>query len=300
MDVLQEIPPINTNFMDWQLGLRPDMHAILVDWLVDVHALFHYVPNTLYLTVSILDRYLACQQVQRPKLQLVGLAALLIAAKCEETDPYNTDAYIYVCRKAYTERQIIVMEWIILVALEFRIGLPLRNIYYHQLSAVESNDVIRALGRYILELSLACHTLTPYTAFQIASAALFVARHVVGLADMKGSMLADIEGSALAALPPTLASADPLLPTPASTDPLPPTLASADPLLPTPASTDPLPPTLASADPLPLASCINELVVMLRKPNSPVIFKKYQAPDLFCVSDLPILKTYCLPEDNDF
>ena len=44
------------------------------------------VPETLYLTVNILDRFLSVKQVRRSKLQLVGVAALSIAAKYEETD----------------------------------------------------------------------------------------------------------------------------------------------------------------------------------------------------------------------
>ena len=34
------------------------MRAILIDWLADVHAKFKLVPETLFLTVNILDRYL--------------------------------------------------------------------------------------------------------------------------------------------------------------------------------------------------------------------------------------------------
>jgi hypothetical protein len=36
------------------------------------------VPESLYMTTSIIDRYLELKQVRRSKLQLVGVAALLV------------------------------------------------------------------------------------------------------------------------------------------------------------------------------------------------------------------------------
>ena len=34
------------------------MRAILIDWLVDVHYRFNLIPDTLYLTIYIIDAYL--------------------------------------------------------------------------------------------------------------------------------------------------------------------------------------------------------------------------------------------------
>ena len=45
---------------------------------VEVHLKFKMVPESLYMTVSILDRYLQLKQVRRSKLQLVGVASLLV------------------------------------------------------------------------------------------------------------------------------------------------------------------------------------------------------------------------------
>lgn len=43
-----------------------------------MHLKFKMVPESLYTTVSIIDRYLQLKQVRRSKLQLVGVAALLV------------------------------------------------------------------------------------------------------------------------------------------------------------------------------------------------------------------------------
>ena len=41
-----------------QGDINEKMRAILVDWLVDVHLKFKLVPETLFLTVNMIDRYL--------------------------------------------------------------------------------------------------------------------------------------------------------------------------------------------------------------------------------------------------
>jgi cyclin B len=46
---------------------------------VEVHLKFKMVPESLYMTVSIIDRFLQLKQVRRSKLQLVGVASLLVS-----------------------------------------------------------------------------------------------------------------------------------------------------------------------------------------------------------------------------
>jgi hypothetical protein len=42
------------------------------------------MPETLYLTVNIIDRYLSIQSVTKEELPIVGIAAIFIASKYEE------------------------------------------------------------------------------------------------------------------------------------------------------------------------------------------------------------------------
>jgi cyclin B len=42
-----------------QPDLNPKMRAILIDWLVDVHVKFNLKPETLYLCILIIDRYIS-------------------------------------------------------------------------------------------------------------------------------------------------------------------------------------------------------------------------------------------------
>ena len=61
------------------------MRVVLLDWLLDIHHRLKMFPNTLFLTISLIDRYLSSHEVSRAKLQLVGATSLFIAAKFEET-----------------------------------------------------------------------------------------------------------------------------------------------------------------------------------------------------------------------
>ena len=61
--------------------LNEKMRSILIDWLIEVHEVFRHQPETLYITVYIIDSFLDKNQVKKDKFQLVGITALLIACK---------------------------------------------------------------------------------------------------------------------------------------------------------------------------------------------------------------------------
>ena len=67
-----------------QTDINAKMRSILFDWLVEVHLKFKLVPETLFMTCGLIDRYLEKEKVMRDRLQLVGIAAMFIASKYEE------------------------------------------------------------------------------------------------------------------------------------------------------------------------------------------------------------------------
>ncbi|XP_015240040.1 PREDICTED: G2/mitotic-specific cyclin-B2-like [Cyprinodon variegatus] len=101
---------------DYMKGLEitPQMRAILVDWLVQVHSRFQLLQETLYLTVAILDRFLQVQPVSRRKLQLVGVTAMLVACKYEEMYSPEVGDFAYITDDAFSKPQILEMEQLVL------------------------------------------------------------------------------------------------------------------------------------------------------------------------------------------
>mgnify|MGYP002626694280 FL=1 len=71
-------------YMTWQEDINEQMRAILIDWLVEVHYRFRLKSETLFQTVYIIDTYLSMKQITRAKLQLLGIASLLISCKSNE------------------------------------------------------------------------------------------------------------------------------------------------------------------------------------------------------------------------
>jgi hypothetical protein len=61
-----------------------EMRTTLIDWLLQVHLRYHMLPETLWIAVNIVDRFLSLRVVSLIKLQLVGVTAMFVAAKYEE------------------------------------------------------------------------------------------------------------------------------------------------------------------------------------------------------------------------
>lgn len=45
--------------MEFQQDINPSMREILSDWLIEVHLKFKLLPETLYLTMNLIDRFLS-------------------------------------------------------------------------------------------------------------------------------------------------------------------------------------------------------------------------------------------------
>jgi hypothetical protein len=93
-------------YLQHQHQINATMRAILIDWLCEVHHKWRLHPETLYLTVNIVDRYLAMKEVSKKTLQLVGSSALLIASKYEEIYPTPVGDLVYVCDGAYDNDEV--------------------------------------------------------------------------------------------------------------------------------------------------------------------------------------------------
>ena len=93
-----------------QQDINEKMRAILVDWIIEVHLKFKLLPETLFITVSLIDRYLEQIQIKRTNLQLVGVTAMLIASKYEEIYAPEVRDFVYITDNAYTKEEILLME----------------------------------------------------------------------------------------------------------------------------------------------------------------------------------------------
>ena len=101
------------------------MRAYLVDWLAELHYKFKMWPETLYVTVGIMDRFLAKDTtIRKAELQGLGVTALHIAGKYEEIYPPELKTLLKVTDDALTKKDVVEMEFRILQTLQFSVTFP--------------------------------------------------------------------------------------------------------------------------------------------------------------------------------
>ncbi|EOY32557.1 Cyclin B1, putative [Theobroma cacao] len=155
------------------------MRKILVDWLIQVHNSFQLMPESLYLTINILDRYLSKKVVSRYELQLVGLGAMLIACKYEELWPPRVKDLVCISDNAYVEEQVLAMEKAILGTLEWYLTVPTAYVFLvRYIKASVSPDMeMEYMVFFLAELGIVYYnTVVLYPPSMIAAGAVYAAR----------------------------------------------------------------------------------------------------------------------------
>lgn len=170
-------------YMLKQPDITNGMRSILVDWLVEVAEEYVLQPETLFLAVGYIDRFLSCMSVLRTKLQLVGAACMLVAAKFEEIYPPEVKEFVYITNDTYTRQQMLRMEQVILRVLAFGLSTPTMHYFVNRYCVMGRLDgVCRNLAMYFCELSLL--EADPYLQFVpsiVAGSAVCLACHTLDL-----------------------------------------------------------------------------------------------------------------------
>lgn len=182
-DYLLEIEPQtmpNPDYIEHQDELEWKMRGILVDWLIEVHTRFRLLPETLFLAVNIIDRFLSNDVVALDRLQLVGVAAMFIAAKYEEILSPHVANFSHVADETFTDKEILDAERHILATLNYDISYPNPMNFLRRISKADNYDVqSRTYGKYLMEISLLDHRFMCYRQSHIAAAAMYFSRLIL-------------------------------------------------------------------------------------------------------------------------
>ncbi|EEA29019.1 B-type cyclin [Talaromyces marneffei ATCC 18224] len=145
----------NAHYMDNQAEIQWSMRSVLIDWLVQVHHRFSLLPETLFLAVNYIDRFLSCKIVSLGKLQLVGATAIFIAAKYEEINCPSIHEIVYMVDRGYTADEILKAERFMLSMLQFELGWPGPMSFLRRISKADDYDLdTRTLAKYFLEVTI--------------------------------------------------------------------------------------------------------------------------------------------------
>ncbi|XP_031480763.1 cyclin-A3-1-like [Nymphaea colorata] len=176
----------SSNYMESvQNDITANMRSILVDWLVEVAEEYKLVADTLYLTISYVDRFLSANALNRQKLQLLGVSCMLIASKYEEISPPHVEDFCYITDNTYTKEELVEMESKILTFFKFELSNPTIKTFLRRfVMAAEGNNkspnlLLEFLCNFLAELSLLEYGCLEFLPSQIAASILFVARFII-------------------------------------------------------------------------------------------------------------------------
>lgn len=174
----------NPDYMDHQDELEWKTRSILVDWLIEVHTRFHLLPETLFLAISIIDRFLSEKVVQLDRVQLVGITAMFIASKYEEVLSPHVGNFKHVADNGFSEAEILAAERFILQTLEYDLSYPNPMNFLRRISKADNYDIqTRTVAKYLLEISVVDRRFMLYRPSHVAAAAMYLARLILDRGD---------------------------------------------------------------------------------------------------------------------
>ncbi|KAF4954903.1 hypothetical protein FSARC_11996 [Fusarium sarcochroum] len=167
----------NPQYMSHQDDLEWKTRGILVDWLIEVHTRFHLLPETLFLAVNVIDRFLSEKVVQLDRLQLVGITAMFIASKYEEVLSPHVENFKRIADDGFSEAEILSAERFVLSTLNYDLSYPNPMNFLRRVSKADNYDIqSRTIGKYLMEISLLDHRFMAYRPSHVAAGAMYLAR----------------------------------------------------------------------------------------------------------------------------
>ena len=134
-----------------------DIHrTILVDWLINVHLYFKLTDECLYLSIKLIDIFLARTiNFTKNKLQLLGICSLQISSKYIEQIHPSINNLSDLCDKCYKKKEIIQFEKYLLQVNDYIIEQDQLLNYYDLLCLIlKFNIKFYYFGKMLLDLTL--------------------------------------------------------------------------------------------------------------------------------------------------
>jgi G2/mitotic-specific cyclin 1/2 len=176
------------NYMEKQVHLTNFMRDELVDWLNAVHFKFKLLPETFFIAINVVDRFLSREIVLPQALQLVGTASLFIASKYEEI--YSPSVKNFAHESGCTVEDILNAEKYILEVLDFDMSYPNPLNFIRRISKADDYDVnTRNIAKYFIEISAIDVELIGVRPSLCAAAAMYLSRRLFGKEEWDGNLI---------------------------------------------------------------------------------------------------------------
>lgn len=178
------------NYIEQHPELAWRMRGILIDWLVEVHGKFKLLPETLFLTVNLMDRFLSLRVCSLPKFQLVGITAMFIAAKYEEVMAPSIHNFVYMSDGSYSVEEIQQAERYMLKILDFDLSFPNPLNFLRRVSKADNYDIqVRTLAKYFMEVALIDYRFLGTMPSMVSAAAMWLSRKMLGRGEWNANLI---------------------------------------------------------------------------------------------------------------
>lgn len=158
-------------------GISWKMRSLLVDWIIDIHEKLSLCHDTLFFTVNLIDRFLGVRSIPGSKLQLVGIAALMIACKYEEVVCPTLQTFVLLTEKTLTDEDVRKAEKYMLHTLNYDLQYVSPLNFLRRCSKANNYEISsRAVGKYLLELTILYEEFVMFKGSVRAAAAMYLAR----------------------------------------------------------------------------------------------------------------------------
>lgn len=169
------------SYMDRQTDINSTMRTVLIDWIIDAHHKFQLLPETFYLTVNLIDRFLDVKHTSRSKLQLIGVTALMLSSKYEEIFSPELSEFVKIGAGAYTSDEVLKMEKFMLACLNFNLTVPTPFVFLKRyLQFAEAPVKLQFVTNYLAELSQLEYKMLKYQPSLIACSCIYLANQLLG------------------------------------------------------------------------------------------------------------------------
>ncbi|KAK9222977.1 hypothetical protein WN944_011419 [Citrus x changshan-huyou] len=156
-----------------------EQRSQMVHWIVEQCTAKELHQETMFLGVSLLDRFLSRGffKIKR-NLQIVGVACLALATRIEENQPYNgvRQKNFYIGNNVYSRCEVVAMEWLVQEVLNFQCFLPtIYNFLWFYLKAAKADAGVDKKAKYLAVLALSDHEHLSYWPSTVAAALVILA-----------------------------------------------------------------------------------------------------------------------------
>ncbi|KAJ3130081.1 hypothetical protein HK100_008240, partial [Physocladia obscura] len=205
----------NPQYILLQPSVSWSIRRTLVNWLIGLHSRLFLLPETLFLAVNLMDRFMSMKaNVAIEKFQLVGVTAMFVAAKYEEIQVPSVHRLVELVGSGYTAEEILKAENFMLDLFKFGISYngpcsllkrvlrveqkrvaknrsgssSYKNLTSLRDSAIGENDekqdndnIVRLelLTKYFLEIALIEHNFLNVVPSLMVAASVFLGKHVL-------------------------------------------------------------------------------------------------------------------------